>query len=439
MTPTASTPAATPAPAMDLSSAIDALPTVMPEAETPGADTPPALDTPSETPEVTEEATPETDPADGEQQAQTEAEPEELDPADELAPDKISPDGKQYHFRAAKAKALLAARDFHQQVQQAVPNATPDQLRANYDRATQFDTLLDDFHSGDPARIGGVAQAFVADAGNPQAAAVFADSIMANIANTNPQAFGAISKKIINSEISNLYREAQRSGDDAMLKLAQNLDFKQTGKFRTAEQLAQRDPMAEDRARFEQERSQFYSERQRENHQRIEQQVQDATGAAESSVTEEITKSLPASITDAIKAAPGGEIHLRHINRDLQDAVAEARKANPTWQRNFDLAVSRFRANPSAEAKNQLVTMMRQFASPIIARNRNAVVKAVTGRILSDNAAAHAKQQQIATRTEPNSASAPVRRPALTQQLKEHKDKGGSLGSAIDAVFSSVG
>lgn len=418
------TPAAAPAPAMDLDSAIDALPVI---ADPPEAapEAPPALETPAEEPPTPPE------------EAESEPLPEEdFDPdADEIKPDRVSADGKEYHFRAAKAKTMLQALDFQRQVQQAIPNANLDQLKQNYDRVTGLDQLLSDYDSGDPTKVAQAAQAFLGTAQNPQSVGFFADHVMQTVARTQPQVFAQIEAKVTNGLISRLYSDAQRTGDDGLMKLAQNLDFKHTGKFRNADQVAQRDPIAEERTRFEQERSDFYRIRQQETQQRVEQEVQSAQQASDAAVDEEIGKVVTPQIVESFKAVPGGEMIVRHITRDLRDAVSEARKANPTWEKQYQLAVGRLRQNPSAQAKEQVVTMMRQFAAPYISRGK-AMVKTATERYLSDSAAAHAKQQQIEQRKEPNSPGAPVRRPGLSQQLKDAKASGKSLESVLNEVFA---
>jgi hypothetical protein len=421
-------PEATAAPATDLDSAIDALPVIteVPETgTTDNATAPEALETPGQEPAA----------APAEATAERPAEPEELDPADPLDADKVSPDGKTYFFRKTKAEALLAARDFTRQVQQIVPNATPDMIRENFERVTGLDAMLADYDSGDPARVSQAADAFLSTAQNPQSVGLFADHVVATVARTQPQVFAQIEAKVTNGLISRMYEEATRTGDQNLLKLAQNLDFKHTGKFRDAQQLAQRDPLESERAKLERERSDFYNLRQQEARQRAEAVVQEATNAVDSAVQQAIAAAVPKAVADGLKAMPDGGEKLNLIALALNKAVEDWKTSNPIFTRQFQLAVDRYRANPTANGRQALVTMMQQAITPIINQKRNAVIKAVVGTALSENAATHAKQQQLAARTEPGGVNAPTQRAGVRQQLADIKKRGGNFDEAFDLVF----
>lgn len=419
-----------------LNDAIDALP-VTDVADTTTTDTgaetaPPEIDAPVDPaaeaqPETTEDAP-----------AAEDAPPEhdELDPADPLDPDKISPDGKQYFFRESKAKQLLAARDFKKAVEQSLgPDATVDNIAEMYRRTAGLDQMLSDLQSGEAARVADVVEELLRD-NAPDVMGVFADSVMARISSAAPQQYATISNRVIGGYANHLYQQALRSGDESLFKLAQNLDFRLSGKFRTQEQMSQRDPMADERQRFEQERQQFYDLRQKEQARTTQQAVAQAEAAADGAVTEEISKAL-APIMASLKALPNGagDIHLRHIQRDLTEEVEKAVNANSAWGKKYQIALDQVKRNPTAESRERLVTMVRQFAAPVIARTKGAVITAITGNVLGQNAAAHAKQAAIAERRETAGTNNPVRRPGIDQKLADLKKQGYGAREGLEAIF----
>src|ERR1051326_513949 len=138
------TPAAMPAQnfsGMSLDSAIDSI--SVPETSTSTPSTP-ATETTPEPPAPAETAAPEPEAqAEETQEAAPPSTPEpEISDYDEIKPDRETDGGKTLHFSANKAKALMAARDFHQRVQEAIPNATIEDLADNFRRTVELDRML---------------------------------------------------------------------------------------------------------------------------------------------------------------------------------------------------------------------------------------------------------------------------------------------------------
>jgi hypothetical protein len=382
---------------------------------------PEALDTPeAETADPVEDAPAEEAPVEQAEEAPAEEaapveEPEpELDPADELQPDKTSPDGKFLHFRKNKAQALMAARDFQRRIEEAIPGATVEALQENYSRVAALDEMIGDYRSGDPTRVSRFVGHWFGQSAPASTVKAALGSLAKVLPQSHPEAFAEFERVAIGRAVDTMYQKAMQSGDEKLLRLAQNMDFQQRGKFRTQDELSTRDPLEEERARFEQERSQWAAERRAEQERATAQWMEQADAAVASSVEEEVSKSL-----EAVKA--NFKPHeLNHIKRDLTDAIEKAKKANPTWLRQYQNLRTQAQGDRSEEAKQALVAMMRQFASNIIARQRKAVIEANTGTVMSQSAAAHQKQQQAAARREPTGGS-PAQRASATQQVRAAK------------------
>jgi hypothetical protein len=384
------------------------------------ADAPPELDAPAEEPEPEpeaesmEEPEPEPEPepeVEPEQAPEPEPEPE---PTDEIQPDKVSQDGKTYFFRAAKAKALLADRQFVNDIRAEIPNATVEQLKQQYARTVALDEQIDNVDSGDPERVARAADWFLEGA-TPQGIGVFADHMVRTVAQKYPEVYRQISGKVLAGYTQSLYDAALKTGDKALLALAQNLDYKQRGKFMGEADFARRDPYAERAADLERRERELNDRQARERAAFVDQQMTAAKAAQDAAITEDIEKALE-PVAKAFKDTP----HWRHMIRDFRDAIEEAIKANPTWKRQYDIQERKVRQNPTEESKAALATMMRQFAAPVIAKNKKAVIEAHTQTVMGKAAAAHQKQQQIAAKREPTGGS-PVQRATLAQKVREAK------------------
>ncbi|HWR49920.1 MAG TPA: hypothetical protein VN428_02365 [Bryobacteraceae bacterium] len=395
-------------------------------------DAPPDLEAPTEeiADEPAVEAAPEPEPepepdAPTEVEPAAEAQPEpELDPTDDIEPDKVSNDGKTYFFRAAKAKALLADRQFVNNIRAKIPNATVEQLEQHYVRTVALDEALEKMDSADPVLVAEAAGWFIGGA-NPQSIGAFADHVVRTVASEHPQAYRKIAGKIVGGYTKSLYDAAVKSGDKGLLALAQNLDFKQRGKFMDEADFANRDPHADRAADLERREREYQARIDGERRQFVEQQFSAAKQAEETAVSEDIEKAL-APVAEAFKDTP----QWRHMTRDIRDSIDEAIKANPTWKRQYDAQERRVRSNPTEESKAALTTMMRQFVAPIIAKSKKAVIETHTQTVMGKAADAHRKQQQLAAKREPAGGS-PVQRASLAQKVREAKTQ--------DEVWRSIG
>jgi hypothetical protein len=229
---------------------------------------------------------------------------------------------------------------------------------------------------------------------------------------------------MIGGQIQDLYERAATTRDEQMLLLAQNLDFHLNGKFKTAEDLRQRDPFHAERERFEQERRQFYMERAQDHQSWLDSQMSQADEQASAAQTEEIEAAL-APVAQQFKGKP----QWGYMMHELTQKVEEAKKSNPGWMREYELIRQRAKQAPSAESRKAMADMMRTFVKRAVAPHRKAVIDAVAQPILNASAQATTNaQQQAAARPEPGGTSRTVNPTTdLAARAKELRAKGGTV------------
>ncbi len=403
-----------------------------------GDTTPPALNTPDDTPPAGQAdpgLEPEAKSAEAEQPAVEEGAAAEkapveepLDPYEKIEPDKITDGGKTWHFRENKARSLLAAQEFQRAVQETIPGATLETVKGIYENSVIMEEFIGDYDSGDPARIGKVADFFFDNRANPESVMALAQQLPDRLLASHPEAFRSLENAITQRTINRLYNEAAKSGDEQLLSLAQNLHFRHGGTFYKKEDLqaGPESALAERERRLQADVQKFNSERTRESQQRTEQRRQEIDGMENTTIQEEIEKALePVAVNFKDKPA------WKHMTRDLAEAVEQARAANPVFKRQFDSVKLRALRDPSEDAKKSVAAMIRQFVAPIIGRQRKAVIEAETKSVLSASAAAHSKQLVASKRVETGGAASPTARSISAQKLREAK--------TLDDAFAVLG
>lgn len=393
-------------------------------------DTAPAEETQTEAPEAGQDPE-QAASAEGDQPAATEPEQPSLEDELDVQPDRIDEKAKQYFFRQSKAQRLMAAHDFQRRVDEMIPGASVEQLEQHYKRSVGAQQMLDDFNSGDPDSMQRWMDFHVNRDTNPQTVAYMTESLLQRLPQVNPSIYQRVQSQVVNSQLEGMYRKAMETGNEELLHLAQHLDNHLNGKWRKAEELQRRDPFQEERQRFEQERQQFHAERQAEARRNADRIVQETDGRAESAIGEEIEAAL-GPVAAAFKDKP----QWRFMVRELQDKVSEARKANPTWNRQYENLRQRVRQQPTDEARQQLVDTMRTFAKRVVTQSRKAVIDSVTQGVLQASETATKKSQAAAARREPAGGGAPVNRSAnVVAQAREIRAKGGNSADILKATL----
>lgn len=380
---------------------------------------------PLASPEVDDEpeADPVAEPAD-DVDAQPEAtdEPEsELDPADELTPDRVSDNGKTLHFSKQKAERLLAARDFQAKVAEVLPNASVEEIQKHYNRSVTASEMVDDFDSGDPARVGRWTEYWLGGQAPKQSVVAFAQVAAHVLPQAHPEAFAVIEKAALGGLAQRLYDEARQTGNEQALFLAQHLDVRTRGKFIAKENLAAQNPEDAERQQFYRERDQWNNERrvemQRQQAARTTQ-VDQAISGVKTSVIDEALEKVAASFKD--------KPQWKHMHRDLVEHIDQALAGNPAFQRQVTLLKSKAVQDLSGNAQKELEAMMRQFTKQVVDKHRKGVIEAATGTVISASQKAHEVAKQTAARKEPTPTQAPVHRSTLRQKVQ-------SAGSYEDA------
>jgi hypothetical protein len=397
-------------------------------ADTSSEDTTELQDAPEPLDEPVEETTDVVDEPVAEETPEPVVEEDEWDEG-EIAPDKVTDNGRTLHFSKQKASRMLASHEFAQKVQSVVPGATPEDLAKHWEHSVVMNEMLSDFDSGDPSRVSKVADFWFGSQSNPKSVEVMAGALMRQLPHTAPQLYQQFQQQATQGLAQNLYEQALRSGDDTLFTLAQNLDHRMSGKYLTKDDFQARDPYAEERTRFERERNEFNAMKQRTAQESIQQRVQAIDNDVKGFKAQEIEAGLD-RVKEQFKDTP----HMKHMVRDLTEKVDEAIAANPTWQRQFDLQKQRAVQDTTGKAAADLKAMMKNFVGRVVAQHRKGVIESVSGVVLSANQTAHKQAAATAARREPAGSQAPVQRTSHTQKLRSAK----SADEAWDIAFSRL-
>ena len=382
------------------------------------------------------EASPESEPADEVQAepaqeaapVETEAPPPAEEQPDEFAeddlskPDRLSRDGKMHWYKPQRIQKFLQSHQAWRAVQDAVPGASVDVIKEMYDTASGVDQMQADFATGNVAKF---AEFWSQE--NPQSFTQMMMGAPQYLAKNAPAAYRALEQRVSSGLIDQLYRDGQSRSDDTLIAVAQHLEKILTGKFRDLSKGPATDPLAEREAALTQREKQVQQQLQREQQQRRIAWLDATDSTVSSTVNGMVEKALAIPELKAFE----GRREMTWMRRDLQEAIQDAEKANPAWQRQYDALRKQAEAQPSEQARKNLVAMKEQFARQVIAKNRKAIIDAATGRVVGKSVAAHSKLQQAATRTEPANAGSPVNGVAVNPKARDAK----SMTDLLSAVL----
>jgi len=390
---------------------------------------------------VDESAPVETDaaPIEGEQPPadETVVEEPELDDPFDGKPDKISDDQKQYFYRAGKAKAMMAALDFQRQLDSVMPGATLQDLETHYRRSVNATQMIEDFHSEDPQTFGRWMDFQLnPESTSPQSVAMLADGLLERLPQHFPQVFDRVRSNVMGGEINRLYDKAARTGDEGLMKLAQNLDFTVNGTFKQAQDVGRQDPLAEREAAIAKREQEFQNRFKQDRQTQIEQFMQGTDIAQNDAVASEIESLLtkdangnPIAHMANMKGTPDWD-YLRH---QIDQKVAEARKASPNWSREYGLLRARATQNPSAESRQAVVDKMRSLVSSVVRANRKGWISQLSTKTLSASAQAQAKAQAGAIKREPSGGGKAVN-PTGTLAQRAKQIVASGVGDPMDEI-----
>lgn len=348
---------------------------------------------------------------------------EEPDPDDDLSnPDRMSRDGKLHYYKPSRIAKFKQAYEAWRTVQEAVPGATVDVIRENYNTAAATDEMVADFHSGNVEPF----VKFWAEE-NPQTFTQVMMNAPQYLAQNNPQAYHALETRLLTKKIDALYRDGQQKNDPNLIAVAQNLDLMTTGKFRDMTKAQPVDMLAEREAELSRREQAIQQQIQRERMGRTQAFLQAADTAAEQAVTGLVEKAFQRPELKMFEGKP----QMKWMKRDLLEKIKEAENANAPWLQQYNAQRKQAEARPSEQSKTALVAKKEQFAKEVIARHLKRVIDDATGDILSKSAAAHSKRSAAAARTEPANAAAPVQGVQVNQKLNSAK--------TMDEVFSAIG
>lgn len=376
--------------------------------------------------EPAEEAAAEAAPAEVAEPVAEEA--PKLEEEDEFAeddlsnPDRVSRDGKLHYYKPQRIAKFVESHKAMQSIRAAIPGATVESVKEMYGTTAALEQMYADYDNGDVDKF---ANHWREE--NPNSFAKLMLDAPKHLTAINPQLATRLERQYDLGVVRRLYREFQTKGDEKYLALAQHMDRVMTGKYKSAADLAKHDPVAEEREQLQNERRAFEEQRNAEHRQQAESWVKETNNAVSSTTIGLIDKALARPELKVFD----GQRQMDWMRGDLNKAIDQAMKDNPTWSRQHEALRKQAQARPSEESRKALVTHKEQFDRQVIARNLPAIIKAATGKFLGQSAATHSKMAASATRTEPANAGSPVNGVGVNKRLNDAK--------SMDDVWKAVG
>jgi hypothetical protein len=358
---------------------------------------------------------------------------EDLEFEPEIKPDVVSEDGKILHFRAPKAHKLLAAQAFQRSIQEEIPGATVDDVKVAYRDAVTMRQMVDDFDSGDPARVNNFVNFWLDPKNmNPASVGLMAERLVNDLPQYQPQVYAQMEKSVLSRTAQTLYQQAHASKDDALFTLAQHIDKMATGKWVEAGDFAQRDPAQERVQSIEQENQKLRETLERQHAESMRQRESQIQGTLNGVMAEEIEKAL-SPWAAAFKDKPQWE----YMKRELADAIETTRRQSASWMREFENERRATLNRPSEEAIGRLVARQRNLVKTVLARHRNDVAQRHTGQLLTQSVQAHAKLQAAsATGTDPVGGTAATSASSVVDRARQMRLQGASAEDIFRMTLS---
>lgn len=399
--------------------------------------TPVAAETPAATPESTAPVEGQTPPdaAAPPPTVTPEVTEEDLEFEPEIKPDLTSEDGKILHFRAPKAHKLLAAQAFQRSIQEEIPGATVDDVKVAYRDAVTMRQMVDDFDSGDPARVNNFVNFWLDPKNmNPASVGMMTERLVNDLPQHQPQVYAQMEKSVLSRKVQDLYQQAHAAKDDALFTLAQHLDRMVTGKWVEASDFAQRDPAQERVQSIEQENARLRETLERQHADTLRSRESQIQGTLNNVMAEEIERAL-SPWAAAFKDKPQWE----YMKRELADAIETTRRQSASWMREFENERRATLNRPSEEAIGRLVARQRNLVKTVLARHRNDVAQKHTGQLLTQSVQAHAKLQAAsATGVDPVGGTAATSSIGIVERAREMREKGASAEEIFRMTLGSA-
>lgn len=338
--------------------------------------------------------------------------PDEFENDDLSKPDRMSRDGKLYYYKPQRIQKFLQSHQAWQAIQDAVPGASVDTVKAMYETTAGVEALQADFHAGN---IDPFVEFWRGE--NPQSFTQMMMNAPRYLEQHNPRALQALEYRVNGTLVDRLYREGQQSGDDTKIAIAQHLDKILTGKFRDLTRGPAQDPLAEREAEISRREQTIQQQLQRERSERLAAWMEQTDNTVQQAASDLVAKAVARPELKVFE----GKREMTWIKRDLEEAIQKAERTNVTWKRQYDALRKQAEVRPSEESRKTLVEMKEQFARTVIAKTLPAIITAATGRVMSKSAATHSRMQQAATKTEPANAGAPVQGVPVNPKVRDAK------------------
>lgn len=408
-------------------------------------------------------------PSEQEQEHESAAESAESNPADAVddddldSPDGPKPDGedtdakgvKWLRYREGRINGMRERSKMVLELQKEIPGFSLESARQAFEGHTAAQELMQDFTSGQPESIDNVIGFFAEqsphslglmamrlpaalEAANPRAYAALVSGLSQRLQTVDPAAYQKMAEDAVFSYLSDLHAKfdgmAASGHPEAgnLLNALNALHWFRTGgrdaQFQPKSAAPPPDPLAQREAAIAAREKALANQDRNAVQSRVTEFDQQVTSSVSSVVESEINSALN-PIRDSYKDRPR---ELKHLERDLRDAIDERVKSTPLWSRQNDAfrnqirqAVQRGDIATANELRDQLITRHKQLASEVIRAQRKSLIEAGTRKAVAANAAAHAAASASAGQRAP--AGGGVARPPSANDLaaRVKSDPGG--------------
>lgn len=233
------------------------------------------------------------------------------------------------------------------------------------------------------------------------------EAFLNTMAQVSPENHQRTVNFVLNQHIQEMYDEAAQTGDQKLLKTAQNLDYKLNNRFLKDDELKTRTkPQVDSREQDLRQREQQIAQ-----HQRQQQKVawdgwnQNTTSSIQQSVDSAVNEAIPPEVRKAFESSPEGKDRMANTVRLLNIEIREALNKDPKWSsatRDLYTRASRAASEEVRESlRTQIVQRYQARARQVIAANAAKIIGAQSAGLKTANAAKHNKlaeaQQQKST------------------------------------------
>lgn len=350
-----------------------------------------------------------------------------LDFSEGLEPDSKSEDGKRYFTTASRWQKFQAAAKLVTELQNVIPNVTPETLIERVQMANAADDMMTTYQEAatNPQAIKGVVDLFVGE-GEPtpqirQAFASLALDALDRLPNINPEAFNRVLSVHNQRTVDALRERARQTIDPEQRKmavaLAQRFEEAVTGRYTKAADWMQRtvDPVQAERQRIDQERQQLQQERQKMADEAQQNWQNHVATSQQSTADKEIEGIFGAKAKEAYANTPDWA----NMKNELLQRVMEAYGGNQEWSAMWSNLSRQASLTRSETALNNLIKFETDILRRVGRQHAAQILNRYGLRRIEQNSQAHQAARNVPVNSpNPNGSPTPAPNGALDAVAK---------------------